>query len=135
MTDRNRILSAKLARLRYFILYRKQLEPDTAVPDELIFGPEPGRVAPHIYPEEEIVELLAAAPCSGHAADSLPAHPRNPVKSLSDISDKKAGQITMFAHLIFVHHQIRNHRIGVWRIEALLPNNLFRLRSTRPAQR
>lgn len=26
-----------------------------------VFGPEPGRVAPHIYHEEEIVELLSAA--------------------------------------------------------------------------
>lgn len=53
--------AARLARLRHFIRYLKQFEPDTEVPDELIFGPEPGRVAPHIYHEEEIVELLAAA--------------------------------------------------------------------------
>ena len=51
----------RLARLRHFIRYLKQFEPDTEVPDESIFGPEPGRVAPHIYREEEIVELLAAA--------------------------------------------------------------------------
>jgi integrase len=31
------------------------------VPDASIFGPVPGRVAPHIYREAEIVELLAAA--------------------------------------------------------------------------
>jgi integrase len=51
----------RLALLRHFARYLKQFEPDTEVPDELIFGPEPGRVAPHIYHEEEIVELLAAA--------------------------------------------------------------------------
>jgi integrase len=47
--------------LRHFIRYLKQFEPDTEVPDERIFGPEAGRVAPHIYHEAEIVELLAAA--------------------------------------------------------------------------
>jgi integrase len=51
----------RLALLRHFARYLKQFEPDTEVPDELIFGPEPGRVAPHIYREDEIVELLAAA--------------------------------------------------------------------------
>ena len=39
----------------------RQFEPRTAVPDESVFGPVPGRVAPHIYREEEIAELLAAA--------------------------------------------------------------------------
>jgi integrase len=51
----------RLGKLRSFVRYLKQFEPDTEVPDESIFGPEPGRVAPHIYREEEIVELLAAA--------------------------------------------------------------------------
>ena len=49
----------RLSRLRHFIRYLQQFEPDTEVPDESIFGPEPGRVAPHIYREEEVVELLA----------------------------------------------------------------------------
>ena len=31
------------------------------MPDASIFGPVPGRVAPHIYREAEIVELLGAA--------------------------------------------------------------------------
>lgn len=51
----------RLARLRHFICYLKQFEPDTEIPEASLFGPEPGRVAPHIYREEEIVELLAAA--------------------------------------------------------------------------
>ena len=34
----------------HFARYLKQFEPDTEVPDESIFGPEPGRVAPHILP-------------------------------------------------------------------------------------
>ena len=53
--------AARLARLRHFILYLKQFEQDTEVPDERTFGPQAGRVAPHIYHEAEIMELLAAA--------------------------------------------------------------------------
>ena len=53
--------AARLARVRHFARYLKQFEPDTEVPDEAVFGPEAGRVAPHIFHEEEIVELLAAA--------------------------------------------------------------------------
>ncbi len=51
----------RLGKLRSFVRYLKQFEPDTEVPGESIFGSEPGRVAPHIYHEEEIVELLEAA--------------------------------------------------------------------------
>ena len=63
----------RLAKLRHFIRYLKQFEPDTEVPDELIFGPEPGRVAPHIYREEEIVKLLAAARSLGPLGSVRPA--------------------------------------------------------------
>ena len=48
-------------RLRHFICYLQQFEPDTEVPEASFFGPEPGRVAPHIYRDDEIVDLLAAA--------------------------------------------------------------------------
>ncbi len=51
----------RLERVRLFARYLSQFEPDTEVPDESIFGPVPGRVAPHIYHEEEIIELLSAA--------------------------------------------------------------------------
>jgi integrase len=51
----------RLRKLRSFIRYLKQFEPDTEMPDEVIFGRVPGRVAPHIYHDEEIIELLAAA--------------------------------------------------------------------------
>jgi integrase len=53
--------AARLKRLRPFTRWLRQFEPGTAVPDESIFGPVPGRVAPHIYREEEILALLAAA--------------------------------------------------------------------------
>lgn len=47
--------------VRPFAHWLCQFEPLTEVPDESVFGPVPGRVAPHIYSEEEIVELLDAA--------------------------------------------------------------------------
>ncbi|MFN0305524.1 MAG: tyrosine-type recombinase/integrase [Burkholderiales bacterium] len=63
----------RLATLRHFIGYLKQFEPHTEVPESSLFGPEPGRVAPHIYREEEIVELLAAARKLGPRASVRPA--------------------------------------------------------------
>ena len=58
----DRTTSARRLRLlRPFARWLQQFEPATAVPDEAIFGPIPGRVTPHIYREPEIVELLAAA--------------------------------------------------------------------------
>ena len=63
----------RLALLRHFARYLKQFEPDTEVPDESIFGPVPGRVAPHIYHEEEIVKLLAAARQLGPRGSLRPA--------------------------------------------------------------
>ena len=51
----------RLAWLRPFMRWLQQFEPDTEVPDDSSFGPVPGRVAPHIYREDEIVALLGAA--------------------------------------------------------------------------
>jgi len=51
----------RLKLLRPFVRYLRQFDPRTEVPDESVFGPVPGRVAPHIYREDEIIELLAAA--------------------------------------------------------------------------
>ena len=51
----------RLKILRPFARWMRQFEPRTAVPDESIFGPVPGRVTPHIYRDEEIIALLAAA--------------------------------------------------------------------------
>lgn len=60
----------RLMSLRPFARWLRQFEPRTEIPDEPIFGPEPGRIAPHIYREDEIVELLAAAKAL-HPAGSL----------------------------------------------------------------
>jgi integrase len=63
----------RLEKLRLFVRYLKQFELDTEVPDETIFGPVPGRVAPHIFREDEIVELLAAARKLGPRGSLRPA--------------------------------------------------------------
>ena len=47
--------------LRPFIRYLQQFEPETAMPDESVFGPIPGWQLPHIYHDQEIIDLLAAA--------------------------------------------------------------------------
>jgi len=47
--------------LRPFARWLRQFEALTEVPEEPVFGPVPGRVAPHVYREDEIVELLGAA--------------------------------------------------------------------------
>jgi len=51
----------RLKPLRPFARYLRQFEPRTEVPDASLFGPLPQRQAPHIYREEEIVDLLATA--------------------------------------------------------------------------
>ena len=47
--------------LRPFVHYLRQFVPETPMPDESVFGPLPGWQLPHIYREQEIVDLLAAA--------------------------------------------------------------------------
>jgi len=51
----------RLKNLRSFTRWLQQFEPRTEVPDDTIFGRLPQRQAPHIYSEDEIVDLLAAA--------------------------------------------------------------------------
>ena len=51
----------RLELLRPFARWMRQFDPNTEVPDESIFGQVPGRVTPHIYSEQEIIELLSAA--------------------------------------------------------------------------
>mgnify|MGYP001557984248 CR=1 FL=1 len=63
----------RLDKLRRFVRYLKQFEPDTEMPEESIFGPVPGRVAPHIFHEDEIIELLAAARKLGPRGSLRPA--------------------------------------------------------------
>ena len=65
--------AARLARIRHFARYLKQFEPKTEVPEELTFGPEPGRVAPHIFHDQEVIDLLAAARQLGPPGSIRPA--------------------------------------------------------------
>jgi integrase len=56
-----RTWARRLKSLRSFTRWLQQFEPRTEVPDDAIFGRLPERLAPHIYSEQEIVDLLAAA--------------------------------------------------------------------------
>jgi len=51
----------RLKSLRTFLRWLQQFEPRTEVPDDSIFGRMPKRLTPHIYSEQEIIDLLAAA--------------------------------------------------------------------------
>ena len=51
----------RLKLLRSFLRWLQQFDPLTEVPDDAIFGRLPERQASHIYSEQEIVDLLAAA--------------------------------------------------------------------------
>lgn len=51
----------RLKKLRSFARYLQQFDPRTEVPDDTIFGRIDQRLAPHIYNEQEIIDLLAAA--------------------------------------------------------------------------
>ena len=51
----------RLKKLRTFLRWLRQFEPRTEVPDDSIFGRLPGRQAPHIFSETEIVDLLTSA--------------------------------------------------------------------------
>lgn len=51
----------RLGKLRPFTRYLQQFEPLTEVPNDFTFGQTGQRPAPHIYIEQEVIELLAAA--------------------------------------------------------------------------
>lgn len=60
-SDKATTWARRLKKLRPFARYLQQFEPGTEVPDDSMFGPINKRLAPHIYSEQEITELLAAA--------------------------------------------------------------------------
>jgi integrase len=58
----DRVAAARALRmLRPFMRWLQQFDASTEVPDEATFGSLPGRVAPHIFSDEEIAALLEAA--------------------------------------------------------------------------
>ena len=58
----------RLKKLRTFMRWLQQFEPHTEVPNDAIFGRPPERLAPHIYSEQQVVDLLAGARRLGPAA-------------------------------------------------------------------
>ena len=56
-----RTWARRLKILRPFTRWLRQFEPRTEVPDDTVFGPIGERVAPHIFSEQEIAELVRAA--------------------------------------------------------------------------
>ncbi|HVA19091.1 MAG TPA: tyrosine-type recombinase/integrase [Solirubrobacteraceae bacterium] len=56
-----RTWARRLKRLRPFTRWLRQFEPRTEVPDDTVFGPIGERGTPHIYSDEEIGQLMAAA--------------------------------------------------------------------------
>jgi integrase len=63
----------RLEILRPFAAYYRQFEPQTAVPDATTFGRGHRRLAPHIYTEQEIIDLLDEAGRLGPAGGLRPA--------------------------------------------------------------
>jgi integrase len=51
----------RIETVRPFAKHRARVEPGTYVPDADTFGPTRRRLAPHLYTDQEIVDLLAAA--------------------------------------------------------------------------
>jgi len=62
-----------LAKICHFARHLKQFEPETEVPEALTFRPEPGRVAPHIFHDQEVIDLLAAARQLGPSGSIRPS--------------------------------------------------------------
>jgi len=62
-------LVAAVQALRPFTRYLQQFEPRTEIPDESIFGKVQEKGTPHIYHEQEIIDLLAAAKNLGPSGD------------------------------------------------------------------
>jgi integrase len=56
-----RTWARRLKMLRPFTHWLQQFEPRTEVPDDAIFGRVGERLTPHIYSEQELIDLLAAA--------------------------------------------------------------------------
>ncbi|MCP3851915.1 MAG: tyrosine-type recombinase/integrase [Gammaproteobacteria bacterium] len=51
----------RLKSLRPFARYLQQFEPGTEVPDKSVFGSVSHRLTPHIYTEDEVLDLLKSA--------------------------------------------------------------------------
>jgi len=70
----------RLAKVRHFARYLKQFERIPKCRKERVFGPEPGRVAPHIFHEDENRRIAGSGPSARTQGSIRPAHLRNPVR-------------------------------------------------------
>jgi integrase len=59
--DNRTTWARRLKKRRPFARWLQQFDPRTEVPDATVFGRVGQRLAPHLYTEQEIVDLLAAA--------------------------------------------------------------------------
>jgi integrase len=84
-SDKPATWARRLNKLRMFARYLQQFEPHTEVPDDTIFGRIGQRLAPHIYSDQEIVDLLAAARRLG---------PARGLRGATDV-DLKLGRLTI----------------------------------------
>lgn len=87
----------RLKKLRSFMRYVQQFEPLTEVPDDRIFGQSGQRLAPHIYSEQEITDLMTAARGLGPTevmpkqSDVQVAAKKAPVKKINPAVKAKAA--------------------------------------------
>ncbi len=55
------VWAARLKIIRPFAAYRARFDPQTEIPDARMFGKSSVRITPHIYTDQEILDLLDAA--------------------------------------------------------------------------
>jgi integrase len=60
-SDKPTTWARRLKKLRSFARYLQQFDPHTEIPDDSTFGRIGQRLAPHIYSEQEIIDLLDVA--------------------------------------------------------------------------
>jgi hypothetical protein len=69
------IWAHRLKLLRSFARYLRQFHAHSEVPDDTVFGRDHQRLAPHIYTDKEILDLLAAARGLAPSKGLRPAKP------------------------------------------------------------
>jgi len=70
-SDKSSTWARRLKNLRSFTRYLQQFEPRTEVPDDSIFGRIGQQLAPHIYSEQEIIDLLDITRAMFRALDGV----------------------------------------------------------------
>jgi integrase len=71
-TERSITYARRIEVIRPFTKYLRQFDPDTAVPQRDLCGRAHRRLAPHIYTEQELAELLAVSAAMSPAGSIRP---------------------------------------------------------------